>query len=57
MDECTQNDILTTKKSTAKKAKRLWQEIEKLKDRRQLLQELKELDPLFDGDVDDFLFR
>lgn len=49
MDGYTLNDILATKTTTTKKkqAKRLWREIEEIQDRRQLLHELKELDPFF----------
>ncbi|AAW86606.1 DUF3545 family protein [Aliivibrio fischeri] len=59
MDGYTLNDILATKTTTTKKkqAKRLWREIEEIQDRRQLLHELKELDPFFNGNLDDVYLK
>ncbi|MGR6862345.1 DUF3545 family protein [uncultured Aliivibrio sp.] len=58
MDGYTLNDLLATKTTTKKKqAKRLWREIEEIQDRRQLLHELKELDPSFKGDIDSSFFK
>lgn len=59
MDGYTLNDLLATKTSTTKKkqTKRFWREIEELQDRRQLLHELKELDPLFKGSLDESIFK
>ena len=59
MDGYTLNNLLATKTSTTKKkqTKRLWREIEELQDRRQLLQELKELDPFFKGSIDSAIFK
>lgn len=59
MDGYTLNDLLATKTSTTKKkpTKRLWREIEELQDRRQLLHELRELDPSFKGTIDAAFFK
>jgi len=62
MDGYTLNDLLATKTSTTQKkqtkqTKRFWREIEELQDRRQLLHELKELDPLFKGSLDESIFK
>lgn len=60
MDGYTLNDILATKTPTTTKkkpAKRLWREIEEIQDRRQLLHELKELDPFFNGNLNDISLK
>lgn len=60
MDGYTLNDLLATKTTTTtkkKQTKRLWREIEEIQDRRQLLHELKELDPSFKGSIDAAFFK
>ena len=60
MDGYTLNDLLAMKTTTTtkkKQTKRLWREIEEIQDRRQLLHELKELDPSFKGSIDAAFFK